>query len=171
MYTILCSHGLDPMSCVLYPVAYIISCPIECFKLSFPLQLSKSHKSDPILYPESCSISLFPSSTIPKGSSSSGCKLFWEASSFARQLEPGWLPVLHLLLSKISCTCFQTWRPSAPVCDSLQRSLPQFPLCICLSGLSLRHAWFWSPDSQRWDWSGLGHRNIFQHQLTWWGKP
>jgi len=76
MYTILCSHGLDPMSCVLYPVAYIISCPIECFKLSFPLQLSKSHKSDPILYPESCSISLFPSSTILKGSSSSGCKLF-----------------------------------------------------------------------------------------------
>ena len=30
-------------------------------------------------------------------------------------------------LDKLSCTCFRTWRPSAPVSDNHQKTPPQFP--------------------------------------------
>merc|ERR1719341_3203064 len=81
------------------------------------------------------------------------------------------LLLLALALCKTACTCLQTLKPSAPAFDNLQRIHQSLPLCISPSGISLRRACLGSSDSPRWDVLGLGHRNIFLHQLTWSGIP
>lgn len=137
------------------------------WRLSGAVVVAVVKKSEPMSWLSYMHIIFLWAAKILKGSWVFGW-VFSEASSFGSQLV---LESSQRVLGKISCTCFQTWQPFAPASDNPQKNPPHFPLCIFLSGLSLRRASFWSLDSQSWDLWDLAHRNIFLHRMTWSGNP